>query len=361
MSDRARLGPIGRRLLGALLFVSMTGIGVHVVGTVVPHLVAREGHGEAVSVGWLLAATGIALVVAALVSVVVARRLIAPLRELVDAARAFSVGDHSVRLPDLARPELAELADALNAAASEVERSERTRRQLSADIAHELRTPLTALQAGLEELRDGLVTPDPSTLASLHDQATRLGRLVEDLGELAAAESAGLQLSLERADLARVATLAVTAWEGALAAAGLLVRQELTPGVVVLGDVDRLHQVAGNLVANAGLYCRPGDEVAIRVRSEGAQGILEVADTGPGFTTEELRLAFDRSWRGTSAAGTQGSGLGLAIVRALVLAQGGTVDITSTVGGGATIRVRLPLATAGADTGPPLDVGSSRG
>jgi two-component system OmpR family sensor kinase len=131
--------------------------------------------------------------------------------------------------------------------------------------------------------------------------------------------------------------------------------------VVVLGDVDRLHQVAGNLVANAGLYCRPGDEVAIRVRSEGAQGILEVADTGPGFTTEELRLAFDRSWRGTSAAGTQGSGLGLAIVRALVLAQGGTVDITSTVGGGATIRVRLPLATAGADTGPPLDVGSSRG
>ena len=349
MADRRPMGAMGRRLLTALLLVSMTGIAVHAVGTVIPHLTATEGHEDPVSAEWLLAATALAALVAAAVSVIVARRVVGPMDELIGAANAFAVGDHGVRLPDLHRPELAELVEALNAAAAEVERSEQARRHLSADIAHELRTPLTALQAGLEELRDGLVEPDRGTLASLHDQAARLSRLVNDLGELSAAEASGLQLSIGRVDLARVAELALTAHESSLLAAGLEVRRDISMGLVVDGDIDRLHQIVGNLLANARLYCRPGDEVTVRVQAVADRAVIEIGDTGPGFADDELDRAFDRSWRGSAATGTAGSGLGLAIVRALVLAQGGTVEIASERGVGTTVRVSFPRTGPGDD------------
>ena len=73
--------------------------------------------------------------------------------------------------------------------------------------------------------------------------------------------------------------------------------------------------------------------------------MLEVADSGPGLTDEERQRAFDRSWRGRGARGTPGSGLGLPIVSALVLAQGGWVELSSAVGEGTEVRIALPLAT----------------
>ena len=129
-----------------------------------------------------------------------------------------------------------------------------------------------------------------------------------------------------------------------MASAGLTVDRDVTHGVVVLADADRMHQVIGNLLANTVLYCRPGDRVVVRVMAGTEGGVLEVIDTGPGFRAEELPHVFDRAWRGVSADGTHGSGLGLPIVRALVIAQGGHVSVESQEGRGATFRVLLPLA-----------------
>ncbi len=334
---------MGRRLLTALLLVSLTVLAVHTVGTVLPHLLARTGHDEAVDVEWLLAATVLAVVCALVVSWVVSVRLVAPLHDFLRMTRAFAAGDHSARVPDSGREEIADLTRSLNAAAAEVERSEQARQRFTDEIAHELRTPLAALQAGLEELRDGLVPAEPTTLAALHDQAARLTRIVEDLGQLSAAEAQGLQLNLEEVDLGRVAGLALASREGAMLAAGLTVDRDIEDGVVVTADPDRLHQVVGNLLANT-LYCRPGDRVTVTVRRKGGWGVVEVADTGPGFAPGELAHAFDRGWRGPAARGKEGSGLGLAIVRSLVRAQGGTVRLANGPEGGAVARVTLQLA-----------------
>ena len=302
MSDRRRLGRLGRRLAGAILLVSASSLAVLFVGTVVPHLVADPPHpDDAVSPPWLLAATAVALVTATILSVVMARRLTRPIDGYIDTARRFAAGDHSARPVDLGPPEFADLTTALNAAAEEIERSENARRQLTADIAHELRTPLTALQIGLEELRDGLVPADPATLAALHDQATRLGRIVNDLSQLSEAESAGIQLHLAEVELANVANLALAARQGSMESAGLVVERDIDHEVRVIADADRMHQVVGNLLANTVLYCRPGDRVRVRVSIDDGRGVLEVSDNGPGFRAEELPHVFDRAWRGVSA------------------------------------------------------------
>ena len=346
MADDAHLRAIRRRMLAALLLVSLVSLAVLAVGTVGPHLLARAGRHEAIDTGWLVAATGVAVLTAIVASLVVAHRLLGPLRKILVAGEDFSSGNHSARVPDLGRPELAPLVESLNAAAAAVQQSELRRQRLTADVAHELRTPLTALQAGLEELRDGLVPPEPAALAALHDQAVRLSRIVSDLSDLSAAESEGLHLELEPIDLGALAERAVTARERVMSTAGLTVGREVSSGVVVRGDADRLHQVVGNLLANCTAYCRPGDRVDVRVRRNGRRGILEVADTGPGLDDVELASAFDRRWRGRDAATTPGSGLGLPIVRALVAAHGGEVDLSSSPGAGTVVRVALPLAGA---------------
>ena len=246
-----------------MFLVSAASLVVLFVGTVVPHLVAEPPHpDDAVSVPWLMAATPLAVLTAVGLSTVMAFRLTRPIDGYIDTARRFAAGDHSARPADLGPPEFADLTRALSAAAEEIERSEGARRQLATDIAHELRTPLTALQAGLEELRDGLIPADPATLAALHDQATRLGRIVNDLAELSAAESPGVQLQLSVVDLANVATLALAARRGSMEAAGLVVEEDIDADTQVIADADRMHQVVGNLLANAVLYCRRGDRVA---------------------------------------------------------------------------------------------------
>jgi two-component system sensor histidine kinase BaeS len=168
-------------------------------------------------------------------------------------------------------------------------------------------------------------------LTILHDQTLRLGRVVDDLAQLAAAESAALSLRLAEVDLAELARAALASHAPRLDAAGLVVHAEPTDGVLVRGDADRLHQVLGNLLDNAERYARIGDRVTVRV-----------FDTGPGIPADTLPHVFDRLWRGPDQREVAGSGIGLAVVRELVTAHGGTVEAASGPAGGAMFTIRLP-------------------
>jgi two-component system sensor histidine kinase BaeS len=301
--------------------------------------------GRDVAWSWIAAAAVAALAVALAVSWFVSRRLAVPLVRLAGAARAFARGDRSARSGVTAPGELGELGRAFDGMADEVARAETARRLLAADIAHELRNPLSALQAGLEELRDGLESPSPERLGGLHDQALRLGRIVGDLGELSAAESVALSLRMARTDLADLARSVLAAREPQLRAAGLEVRADLPASLLVPADADRIHQALGNLLGNAAEYCRPGDSVTVRVAGTGQDALVQVADTGPGIPEEELPHVFDRLWRGRGAAAVSGRGIGLAVVREIVAAHGGTVTAGSGPDGGATFTMTLPLVS----------------
>ena len=296
---------------------------------------------------WILVAAVASLAVAFVVAWYVSRRISRPLVRLSGTARAFAAGDRAARADPVdaeAPGELGELARAFDASADDVVRAESIRRNMAADVAHELRTPLAALQAGLEELRDGFVEPDRERLAALHGQSLRLGRVVQDLADLSAAETAAASMRRQRTDLSALIADAVVAARPALDTAGVEVSTDLAPSVEVDGDPDRLHQVIGNLLGNAARYCRPGDRVAVGLTTSNGWAVVVVADTGPGIDAADLPHVFERLWRGAADREVPGSGIGLAVVRELVEAHGGTVTASSDGTSGTTITLRLPLA-----------------
>ena len=237
--------------------------------------------------------------------------------------------------------ELRELATAFDGMADTLDRQEQLRRDLVADVAHELRTPVAILQAGHEALLDGVAEPSPQQLASLHDEVLRLGRMVADLQELAAADAAAIQLTLRECDLSEIAADAVDSLAGRFDSAGIAVERRLEPAAV-RADRRWLHQIITNLLTNALKFTPAGGTVTIQVGPAQPGAVLTVSDTGIGIPADELPHIFDRFWRGRQAAPRSGSGIGLAIAAELARAHGGELAARSQPGRGTTMTLTIP-------------------
>jgi two-component system sensor histidine kinase BaeS len=287
---------------------------------------------------------GLAAFAALIVGVLMARGVVRPLRRLAGAVRSLRLGERSPRVGPSAGPgELGELGEAFDAMAESLEREDRLRRALVADVAHELRTPVAIMQAETEALSDGLTAATHDAMTSLHEEAVRLARLVEDLLTLASAHSAGLELSCRPLDLGKVTADAVASLASRFHHARIDLREDLPP-TMAIGDPDRLHQVAVNLLTNALKFTPAGGIVTVHTFTDEAEAVLEVADSGPGVPECERDAVWERFYRSNAVRGGPGSGIGLAVVKELVEAHGGTVGLGGAPGGGACFIVRLPTA-----------------
>ena len=296
----------------------------------------------------VIGAAGLAAVLALLVALLVSRRITRPVIRLINSARAMGRGDRQARVGEVpgAPAELRELAVTFDQMADALTAQEQLRRDLVADVAHELRTPVAVLQANTEALLDGLRPHTPEQTASLHEEVVRLGRMVEDLQTLAAAEAAALQLRVQPCDLSQIAAAAAGEWAASFAAAGVSFTRQLAPAPV-LADPGRLHQVISNLLSNALKFTPSGGQVTLSLSVAGGRARLEVSDTGPGIAADDQRYVFDRLWRGGRGAQTAGSGIGLAVAAGLVRAHHGTIEVASELGTGSRFTVTLPLAPDG--------------
>jgi two-component system sensor histidine kinase BaeS len=319
--------------------ITVTGVAVGSVTLLFP--TSTQLAGRPIAWTWVGAASLAAIALAVIAAWLITRMLTRPLGVLTATARAFAAGNRTVRTSLNAPGEVGELAAAFDDAAEQVQVSEQSRRQLSADVAHELRTPLAALQAGLEELRDGLAPADTGTLARLHDQSLRLGRVVADLALLSAADAAPLTLRPGPVDLSAVMREAADAYDAKMRAAGLTLVRDLDDRMMVWGDAERLHQVVGNLLQNCTRHCRPGDTVTLAVAPLPGRAAVRliVSDTGPGISPADLPNVLVRFWR-TGDGG--GSGLGLPIARSIVEAHRGAIQIESDGRTGTSVTVDLP-------------------
>lgn len=298
----------------------------------------RSALEETVLLGAVLASI-FALVVAWFVS----RRISSPLDRLTQTVRSIESGHRDARVrQSSALGEVGELSAAFDRMADALDREDTLRRQLLADVAHELRTPITILQLSCDQMIDETEMMDPKHLASLGEEVHRLGRLVQDLETLAAAEVAGLKLVKSPINLATVAAATADLLRPAFEAAEVELISRLHPAVID-GDATRIGQVMINLLSNALKFSPAHGSVTLSVVASDGLARLEVTDEGPGVSKEEIPHLFERFWRGNAGRRASGSGIGLSVVSGLVKAHGGQIEVSSQPGKGARFTVLIPL------------------
>ncbi len=305
---------------------------------------------------------GIALILGVLLFL----HLTAPIRQLTTAARAIAAGHLGHRVPVRSQDELGELSQAFNTMAESLARAKEQRRQMVADIAHELRTPLSIIQGNLEAMLDDVLPLDARQVASVHEEALLLGRLVDDLRLLSLAEAGQLKLERTETDPGDLIHRVVERMRPQAQMKGVTLEVDLPSALPhLLIDTARINQVIGNLVSNALRYTPAGGRVSVSASVSGRQGegetrrggdkethdsqvfthakgplvspclLVTVQDTGAGIAPEDLPRVFDRFYRAdrSRSRASGGSGLGLAIVKHLVEAHGGQVWVESPIFG----------------------------
>ncbi len=282
---------------------------------------------------------------ALLLSFFLSRRITAPVQSLASAARSLGKGEFSQRASVKSKDELGELATAFNSMAAELEKADKLRRDLVADVAHELRTPLSNIRGYLEGIQDGVVKADEATLRLIYEEVQLLSRLVEDLHELALAESGGLSLNRQVCDIKDIVRDVASAMGYQAIAKGLKVQLDM-PDTNALAFIDgqRVGQVLRNLLSNAINFTPEGGEITISVKQTGDEVAVSVGDSGPGIPPEDLPYIFERFYRvdKSRSRATGGSGLGLTIARRLIEAHGGQLTVESTPGKGSVFTISLP-------------------
>ena len=221
-------------------------------------------------------------------------------------------------------------------------------RNFAADASHELRTPLTVMLTNAELLTlhpERPLADYQDVIADVIAEIERLSRLVTDLLTLARADQGKAVLVRVPVDLSDVAVTVGRQFASVAAGKGLQLSSQVEPGAFVIGDRDRLQQLAVILVDNAVRYTAAGS-VSVGVARRGNEATLTVTDSGPGIAPEHLPHVFERFYRTDAARSAEdgGAGLGLALAAWIVETHHGRIDASSTLGRGSSFSVHLPAA-----------------
>lgn len=275
-----------------------------------------------------------------------ARRALAPVDAMVEAARRIEAEDLSRRLATHDNnDELGRLATVLNDMLARLERSFTAVRHFSADAAHELRTPLTILKGEMEVALRAPQTEDAyrQVLNSCLEEVDRLSALVNDLLFLARSDTGSLEVAHTPVNLAEVIEDVRPALLALAEHKTVSCTISSPPAVWLKGNKPMLFRLIFNLGENAIKYTPAGGQVEIRLTQKTDTARLEVQDTGPGIAPEDQARIFDRFYRTDPARTRGGAGLGLALVRSIVLLHKGQIAVESEMGQGSCFRIVLPL------------------
>ena len=270
------------------------------------------------------------------------RRIAVNVSELVDAAGRIEAGDYGVQVAERGPREVRAFARAFNAMSARLAATDRDRRAFVADLAHEFRTPLAIIRGQAEGIGDGVYPGDPQHVAPILEATKSLESLVEALGTMTLADVGSLRLHREAVEVAVLVNSSLSAFQSLADAAQVkLVADVAADTPPIDADPARTRGVLANLLSNAIRHTPASGMITVSARRSGETVTIAVRDTGQGIPEDLRPRVFERF---VKAPGSPGAGLGLAIARDIVVAHGGTIDLTSEVGKGTEVRFTLPVA-----------------
>jgi len=279
-----------------------------------------------------------------------ANRALTPIVNITETARKITAEKLDARLPvHEPQDELANLSNTINSMLARLEDSFNRIKQFSGDASHELRTPLAILKGETEVSLRWAKTEEElkQTLESNLEEINLMGRILEDLLELAKSEAGELHLDFEEFSLSDLLQdIYIHAKTLAEPRQHLIkLRLQVDSEIHIWGDQIQLYRMFLNIINNSIKYTQPEGTIEITLSVDDETAIVSVKDSGVGISKEHLANIYDRFYRVDAARNRQdgGTGLGLSIVKAIVDAHGGRIDVDSVVEKGTTFTISLPL------------------
>ena len=291
----------------------------------------------------LFIVTGVVIVLAVFLAVLIAGRISKPIEEINKSAKTLATGDYNTRFGGKGFYEIVALSETLNTAASELGKVEGLRRELLANVSHDLRTPLALIYSYAEMMSDfpGEITPEQTKV--IVDETRRLTSLVNDVLDVSKLESEMEQLRISRFNLTESVAETVRRVGTLLRGEGYAIDFQCDRDVFVDADETKIDRAFYNLLINAVNYS--GEDRAITVSQvvDGGRVRVSVTDHGEGIDEKDLPLIWDRYYKSGKQhkRAVTGTGLGLSIARKIIDLHGGAYGVTSEVGKGSTFWFEL--------------------
>lgn len=271
----------------------------------------------------LLVVTIICMFISMALALSFSRTISRPITEFSKGARKLGKGDYSVRFKGNGWTEIDELADTLNYATGEIEKTETLRRDFFANVSHDLRTPLTMVRAYAEMIRD--ISGEDKEKREKHaqiivDEADRLTLLVGDILELSRLQAGTAEYAVERTDISELAEVVVARFAAMGEKNGFVFESDVDENCEALCDGKRIEQTLYNLISNAMNYSGDEKKITVKVKAKEKSVRVEVSDCGKGIAADEIEAVWDRYYRANQTKRTTvGTGLGLPIVKSILL------------------------------------------
>ncbi|MDY0406482.1 ATP-binding protein [Virgibacillus sp. 179-BFC.A HS] len=274
-----------------------------------------------------------AIVIGSFIHFYVTKKLIRPLRKLIESTKRMKQGDYPDPIEEKFPDETGQLIGHFNDLIQQLKDNQAHRQKLVSDLSHELRTPLSNLNGYLSALKSGVITGDLQLYQSLYEEVSKLTNMVEQLDQLKEWDYVSKQRFLEKEsiDIVQLIEQAVRMFQWSLKRAGIQCEIQMEPGTVTVNR-EAISQVISNLLDNAIRYYQ--GEGPIAVKGKRLESVYEFTITGPGKKIPEAEQAkiFERFYRldPSRARATGGTGLGLAISKEIVEQHQGKIGIRST-------------------------------
>jgi two-component system OmpR family sensor kinase/two-component system sensor histidine kinase BaeS len=298
----------------------------------------------------LLISSAIAILVALLTGIILARIFLAPIRSLTTASDAIAQGRLLQNIPIISNDEIGKLTHTFNEMSNDLVISDQQRRQLTADIAHDLGTPSQIISGYLEMALDGSLPLTDDKIKIIYSEMEHIKYLLKDLNLLAETDTKTLSLEIEPVQIATLFQRVQAIYSSPCKRKNINLYVDVIGNIPKLNlDEERMVQIFANLISNSMRYTPKYGVIKLEAQPLGNKLIITVEDSGSGIAEKKLPFIFDRFYRGESARGnnpdnSSNSGLGLTISKALIEMQGGSIHASSDgENKGCTFFITFPL------------------